>query len=241
MNGPSLALEVSLNAVVLVTLGLGCPEHRSRPRVVVGLLFKCHCKILPVLHASFARCCQSKRVPQSWKVGVVRLLHKKGDRLDPLNWRSICLQQVNFKLYAGILSRRFTRWLDVNGQHADVQKDFRAMNGCGEHNFLAAMLVDQARRKHQELHVVWYDFANALGSVPHNLLWEALQRQGVSTEFVACCRGLYADAAFTIGNAVDGTTTPIALKVVVFQGCPLSPYLFTAAIVPLLHVLKSLP
>uniref|UniRef100_A0AAV1VBN6 Reverse transcriptase domain-containing protein n=1 Tax=Peronospora matthiolae TaxID=2874970 RepID=A0AAV1VBN6_9STRA len=170
-------------------------------------------QLLPALHAAFARCWQSKRVPQSWKVGVVRLLHKKGDRLDPSNWRPICLQQAIYKLYAGVLSRRFTRWLDVNGRHADAQKGFRAMNGCGEHNFLAAMLVDQARRKHQELHVVWYDFANAFGSVPHDLLWEALQRQGVPPEFVACCRGLYADAAFTIGNAVDGTTAPIALKV----------------------------
>uniref|UniRef100_A0AAV1VNW4 Reverse transcriptase n=1 Tax=Peronospora matthiolae TaxID=2874970 RepID=A0AAV1VNW4_9STRA len=198
-------------------------------------------QLLPALHAAFARCWQSKRVPQSWKVGVVRLLHKKGDRLDPSNWRPICLQQAIYKLYAGVLSRRFTRWLDVNGRHADAQKGFRAMNGCGEHNFLAAMLVDQARRKHQELHVVWYDFANAFGSVPHDLLWEALQRQGVPPEFVACCRGIYADAAFTIGNAVDETTAPIALKVGVFQGCPLSTHLFTAAIAPLLHALKSLP
>uniref|UniRef100_A0AAV1UU48 Reverse transcriptase domain-containing protein n=1 Tax=Peronospora matthiolae TaxID=2874970 RepID=A0AAV1UU48_9STRA len=37
------------------------------------------------------------------------------------------------------------------------------------------MLVEQAGRKHQELHVMWHDFANAFGSVPHDLLWEALK------------------------------------------------------------------
>uniref|UniRef100_H3H6I1 Reverse transcriptase n=1 Tax=Phytophthora ramorum TaxID=164328 RepID=H3H6I1_PHYRM len=137
--------------------------------------------------------------------------------------------------------RRLTRWLDANGRHADTQKGFRAMNGCGEHNFLAATLVDQARRKRRELHVVWYDFANAFGSVPHDLLWEALERQGVPSPFIACCRGLYADAVFTVGNAADGTTALIALRVGVFQGCPLSPHLFTAAIAPLLHALKRLP
>ena len=118
-------------------------------------------QLLPALHAAFACCWKHKRVPGSWKVGVVRLLYKKGDRLDPSNWRPICLQQAIYKLYAGVLSRRFTGWLDANGRHAEAQKGFRAMNGCGEHNFLAAMLVDQARRKRQELHVVWYDFANA--------------------------------------------------------------------------------
>ncbi|KAH7489198.1 Retrovirus-related Pol polyprotein from type-1 retrotransposable element R2 [Phytophthora ramorum] len=198
-------------------------------------------QLLPALHAAFACCWRHKQVPQSWKVGVVRLLFKKGERTEPANWRPICLQQAIYKLYAGVLARRLTRWLDANGRHADTQKGFRAMNGCGEHNFLAATLVDQARRKRRELHVVWYDFANAFGSVPHDLLWEALERQGVPSPFIACCRGLYADAAFTVGNAADGTTAPIALRVGVFQGCPLSPHLFTAAIAPLLHALKRLP
>ncbi|POM79948.1 Reverse transcriptase, partial [Phytophthora palmivora] len=198
-------------------------------------------QLLPALHEAFACCWRHRRVPQSWKVGVVRLLYKKGDRLDPANWRPICLQQTIYKLYTGILSRKFVRWQDANERHADAQKGFRAMNGCGEHNFLAATLVDQARRKRKELHVVWYDFANAFGSVPHDLLWEALERQGVPAPFIDCCRGLYADAAFTVGNAADGTTAPIALRVGVFQGCPLSPHLFTAAIAPLDLALQRLP
>ncbi|POM74590.1 LINE-1 Retrotransposon-like element, partial [Phytophthora palmivora] len=198
-------------------------------------------QLLPVLHEAFKCCWTHKRVPQSWKLGVVCLLHKKGDRSTPNNWRPICLQQAIYKLYASVVSRRFVRWLDANDLHADAQKGFRTMNGCGEHNFLAATLVDHARRKRKELHVVWYDFANAFGSVPHDLLWEALERQGVPAEFIACCRGLYTDAAFTVGNAADGTTAPIALRVGVFQGCPLSLHLFTAAIAPLLHALKRLP
>ena len=225
-----------------------CQVQRARGSSSPGLdgigydIFKMFvAQLLPALHAAFACCWKFKRVPQSWKVGVVRLLFKKGDRSDPANWRPICLQQTMYKLYAGVLARRFTLWMEVNGRNAAAQKGFRAMNGCGEHNFLAAMQIDQARRKHQELHVVWYDFANAFGSVPHDLLWEALERQGVPPEFTACCRGLYDDASFTIGNAVDGTTAPIALRVGVFQGCPLSPHLFTAAIAPLLHALERLP
>uniref|UniRef100_A0AAV1T9Q8 Reverse transcriptase domain-containing protein n=1 Tax=Peronospora matthiolae TaxID=2874970 RepID=A0AAV1T9Q8_9STRA len=201
MNGPSLTLEVSLGAVVLVTLGLGCPDQRRRSRVVVGLLIKCYCKVYN--QHPFVRCWQSRRVPQSWKGCVVRLLHTKGVRLDPSNWRPICLQQAIYKLYAGVLSRRFTRWLDVNGRHADAKKGFRAMNGCGEHNFLVAMLVDQP---------------------------------GASIKSCMSC-----DAAFTIGNDVDGNTASIALKLGVFQGCPLSPHVFNAAISLLLLALNSLP
>ncbi|KAE9152146.1 hypothetical protein PF005_g33469 [Phytophthora fragariae] len=55
------------------------------------------------------------------------------------------------------------------------------------------------------------------------------------------CKGLYESAAFVVGNAADGTTDPISLRVGVFQACPLSPQLFNAAISPLLFALQRLP
>uniref|UniRef100_H3H9D1 Reverse transcriptase domain-containing protein n=1 Tax=Phytophthora ramorum TaxID=164328 RepID=H3H9D1_PHYRM len=176
----------------------------------------------------------------SRKQGIVRLLYKKGPREDPANWRPICLQQVIYKTYAGVLARRFTRWLAANGRHADAQKGFRTVNGCGEHNFLASTLIDHARRSRRELHMVWYDLKNAFGSVPQELLWEVLQRMGVPPAFVEVCQGLYQDAAFTVGNAADGPTDLVRQLVGVFQGCPLSPHLFTAAISPLLHARERL-
>ncbi|KAE8881490.1 hypothetical protein PF003_g34466 [Phytophthora fragariae] len=198
-------------------------------------------QLLPVLTAAFKACWTAKKVPQSWKLGVVRLLYKKGAREDPANWRPICLQQAIYKLYTGLLARRLVRWLDANDRHAPGQKGFRAVNGCGEHNFLAATLVDQARRKRRTLFEVWYDFRNAFGSVPFALLWDALVRLGVPDDYVRMCKGLYESAAFVVGNAADGTTDPISLRVGVFQGCPLSPQLFNAAISPLLFALQRLP
>uniref|UniRef100_H3GYD3 Reverse transcriptase domain-containing protein n=1 Tax=Phytophthora ramorum TaxID=164328 RepID=H3GYD3_PHYRM len=103
------------------------------------------------------------------------------------------------------------------------------------------MLIDHARRKHRPLYEVWYDFRNAFGSVPLGLLWDALERTGVPAEYIAAVQGLYDHAAFMVGNAVDGSTAPILQRVGVFQGCPLSPPLFSAAISPLLHALQLLP
>ncbi|KAG3076825.1 hypothetical protein PI125_g21424 [Phytophthora idaei] len=88
--------------------------------------------------------------------------------------------------------------------------------------------------------MVWYDLKNAFGSVPQELLWEVLERMGAPPGFVQVCKGLYKDAAFTVGNAADGQTDPVTQLVGVFQGCPLSPHLFTAAISPLLHALRQL-
>ncbi|KAG2977827.1 hypothetical protein PC120_g25427 [Phytophthora cactorum] len=198
-------------------------------------------QLLPVLTAAFRRCWEAKKVPQSWQVGVVRLLYKKGARDDPANWRPICLQQAIYKLYTGVLARRLVRWMDANDRHAPGQKGFRAVNGCGEHNFLAATLIDHARRKHRPLYEVWYDFRNAFGSVPFALLWDSLQRLGVPAAYVDMCKGLYSQAAFVVGNAADGQTQPIQQRVGVFQGCPLSPQLFNIAVSPLLFALRRLP
>ncbi|RAW22931.1 hypothetical protein PC110_g20633, partial [Phytophthora cactorum] len=135
-----------------------------------------------------------QRVPQSWKQGIVRLIYKKDPREDPANWRPICPQQVIYKT---------------------------AVNGCGEHNFVALTLIDHACRSRKELHVVWYNLKNAFGSVPQELLWEVLERMGEPPVFVQVCKGLYKDTAFMVGNAADRQTDPVTQLVGVFQGCPL--------------------
>jgi len=196
--------------------------------------------LLPLLHAAFARCWRSRRVPATWRVGLVRLLPKKGDPTLPTSWRPICLQLAIYKLYSGLMARRLSRWLEGNARLPIAQKGFRAFNGCHEHNFVAAALLDQTRRLHRQLYEVWYDLANAFGSLPQPLMWAVLARMGVDTAFIERCSGIYDDSYFVVGNAADGITAPVRQEVGVYQGCPLSPLLFIAATAPLLHALERL-
>jgi hypothetical protein len=195
-------------------------------------------QLLPLLHAAFKCIWRHRRVPGSWKVGTVRLLPKKGNLMNPSNWRPICLQQAVYKLYAGILARRFTRGMEENGRHTDAQKGFRAFNGCAEHNYLASAMADQSKRQQRSLYIVWYDLANAFGSTPHSMMWFVLEQLGVAPEFIDRCKDIYTDASFIVSNAKDGNTSPISQLVGVFQGCPLSPHLFTATLIPQLRALQ---
>jgi len=81
--------------------------------------------------------------------------------------------------------------MDANQRHAPGKKGFRAVDFCGEHNFLTTTLIDHPRRKHRPLYEVRYDFKNVFGSVPLKLLWDALQRAGVPEDYVAMCQGRY--------------------------------------------------
>ena len=101
-------------------------------------------------------------------------------------------------------------------------------------------MLDQTKRRPRPLHLVWYDFKNALGSVPQDLVWNALKATGADANFVSRLQAIYDSAVFTVANAADGATDPIALRTGVFQGCPLSPYLFIVEIMPLVRALQNL-
>ncbi|CAH0489596.1 unnamed protein product [Peronospora farinosa] len=46
-------------------------------------------QLVPLLHAAFQFCWLHRRVPALWKVGFVRLIHKKGDPMQSTNWRPV--------------------------------------------------------------------------------------------------------------------------------------------------------
>lgn len=79
---------------------------------------------------------------------------------------------------------------------------------------------------------------NAFGSMPQTYMWQMLRHMGILVEFVQCAEDLYTDAFFMVTTG-DGSTEPIRQGKGVYQGCPLSSYLFIAALEPLLLVIKT--
>ena len=70
-------------------------------------------------------------------------------------------------------------------------------------------------------------------------MWRTLQQLGIPEDFVARVIDIYTDSFFMV-DSCDGMTDPIQQEVGVYQGCPLSPYLFIAALTPLLRALRTL-
>ncbi|DBA00949.1 TPA: hypothetical protein N0F65_006149, partial [Lagenidium giganteum] len=205
------------------------------------ILHRFRAELLPALHAAYQFCWEHRRIPSAWKVGAMKLLHKRGALDQAQNWRPICLQNCVYKLYATILAKRLEHWLTDNERHCPTQKGFWDRDGCHEHNFLSAMLVDQVRRKPSKLYMIWYDLRNAFGSVPTDLIWRSMAEIGVDNAFVARCHNFYDDSFYSIINAADGQSDPIRHQQGVYQGCPLSPLLFITALSSLTRTLNSQP
>lgn len=189
------------------------------------------------LAAVFNICMRHRRVPTSWRESRTILIHKKGDREDPANWRPIALGCTIAKLYAGCLASRLQQWLCSNNILSGCQKGFLPHDGVFEHNFVLQERLDAARTSGGELCVAFLDFANAFGSVAHNALVDAVRGVGAGEAFSEIVGDLYrANTTSIIGET--GMTEPIPISAGIRQGCPLSGLLFNLVVDPVIRAVQ---
>ena len=60
----------------------------------------------------FSQCFKNAVLPKQWDKAIVVAIFKKGDRMDPSNYRPISLLDTCYKLYARILQRRIADAVD---------------------------------------------------------------------------------------------------------------------------------
>nr|XP_054921179.1 uncharacterized protein LOC129381932 [Dermacentor andersoni] len=190
------------------------------------------------LAAVYNVCLQYRRTPLSRKSTRTILIHKKGDREDPTNWRPIALGRTIAKLYAGCLTTRLQRWLGDHAVLSRCQKGFLPHDGVFEHNFVLRGRLDDARTGGGELCVGFLDFANAFGSVAHQALVDAVRGAGAGEAFATIVEDLYR-ANTTCVVAAAGITEPITIGAGLRQGCPLSGLLFNLVVDPVIRAVQG--
>ncbi|GFT61525.1 transposon TX1 uncharacterized 149 kDa protein, partial [Nephila pilipes] len=157
------------------------------------------------------------------------LIHKKDDLNLIENWRPISLSNTIYKLFAKCLTRKLQDWCSFNQVLSPAQKGFTPYDGVIEHNFLLAQFIENAKRNKSEALLAFLDISNAFGSLPHEVLFKALEQAGVEFEFTTLIRNIYLGSN-TCVLTEEGPTDPIPILRGVKQGCPLSGLLFNIAI-----------
>ena len=79
------------------------------------------------------------------------------------------------KIYFSCLAARLTDFTTAN-KYIDTSVQKGGVPGvpgtCIEHTTMIWEAIQNAKRNHLSLHVVWLDLANAYVSVPHQRLWK---------------------------------------------------------------------
>jgi len=160
---------------------------------------------------------------------------KKGDALDPANYRPIASLPILCKLFSRMILDRVGQTLDSH-QSPD-QAGFRKGFSCDDDLFVVRELAGKAEEFNLPLWVVAIDFQKAFDSFTHPSLWRALSNQGVPAIYINVLQRLYQDQVGTIEAGAESRKFKILRGS--RQGDPISPALFNAVLEDVMRACKS--
>lgn len=174
-------------------------------------------------------------LPSQRKSAVV-LLHKKGSRAEPGNYRPIALVQVDVKVLSKALTYRLQHVIP-DLVHPD-QKGFVKGRSIHHHIRFLADLQDLVTSQDEEAYALFLDFEKAFDRVNWDYMFRLLEKMGFDKQFTQWIRLLYTNpqAHLVINQNIQPALYPTRG---VKQGDPLSALLFILTIEPLGNMLRS--
>lgn len=109
-----------------------------------------------------------------WKTNFLIPIFKKGDKLDPGNYRGISIQSTILKILDCLLTKRLIQFSEK--VLPDSQYGFRKKRGVRANLFDFTQCLHLALAKGGEVHVFYFDASKAFDSVQHLILAEILAK-----------------------------------------------------------------
>ena len=162
-------------------------------------------------------------LPESMKVSVTRLVHKKDDKRDLKNWRPIYLLNVDYKICSKAISMRLAKVLD-SIVDLDQTGSIPGRTIFSNLTLLRDTLAFIERTKETGI-LLSLDPEKAFDCVHCSFLLNLLQLFGFGPWFRACISTLYKEAYMQI-LLNDFLSNPVPLMRGVRQGDALSPMLY---------------
>jgi hypothetical protein len=105
----------------------------------------------------------------TFKLGIIRLIPKKGDANKISDWRPITLLCCGYKLISGIVANRLDRYLHkIIGR---AQKGFLKTKNINTCTVIIMHSVSCAWKEQIPTGIMCVDFSKAFDSVEHNMSW----------------------------------------------------------------------
>ena len=185
--------------------------------------------ICGILAHLFNKILEIGKYPSNWVQAIVLPLYKgSGSVHDTNNFRGISLLSNVAKCFTRILNSRLICFLDKNKIIRDEQAGFRKGYCTTDNVFILDTLISQRlKRKGNKLYVCFIDFRKAYDSVPRNALLFKLHQIGIRGKFLKLLRSMYSKCTFRVRTPESTLTSEQTSTSGLFQGCTLSPTLFS--------------
>ena len=177
--------------------------------------------LLPLFNLIF----DSGIFPDMWRDGLLSPLYKRGNRLNPDNYRGITLLSVLGKLFTRVLNNRLESWAENYRIYVEAQNGFRKGRGTVDSIFILHNVINEFMENGNKLYTCFIDFSKAFDYVVHDNLWYKLLKIGIRGKIFNILHSMYENIKTRV--FCDGVKSePFYCQLGVRQGECLSPFLF---------------
>jgi len=181
---------------------------------------------LHILLDSINQLWNSDELPEGFTDITIIPIYKKGDSMNPDNYRPISLVNTILKLITMLITNRLNQWCDQEGIMSDYQAAYRKGFGCEDHIFALNTAIQIHTRKKKKMYALFVDLSMAFDSVDHNKLWSKMRDIGISSKVITFVQKIYTGAKAKV-RTPEGESDFFQIKRGILQGETLSPFLFT--------------
>ena len=182
--------------------------------------------LAPALCILFNTIYTSGKFPSKWRLSTLTVLHKKGDKTDPGNYRGIAVSSNLCKLFCLVLHNRLVSFTDKYKTIPPEQIGFRKGSRTSDHILVLKSLIDKYLDSvKSKLFVCFIDFSKAFDTVWRSALLYKLMQAGIGGHLINIIRDMYSSVSFAVkydSKLTDTFDTTVGVK----QGCILSPMFF---------------
>jgi hypothetical protein len=166
--------------------------------------------------------------PNAWRMNRTTLILKEGkDPSKTENYRPITIASLLNRLYWGVIDQKLRMHIKMNPR----QKGFVSETGCFYNIYIFNEVIKLAK-KDRGLVAIQLDISKAFGTVPHDVIDDAMHRKEVPSFICKLIRDSYRRIESTITHGA--VKVPIKIKRGVKQGDTLSPLIFNLILEPLI-------
>ena len=117
--------------------------------------------------------------PDKFKISKTCPIYKKGDQMDPENYRGVSLIDNLSKVFEKILAFKIKEFLDSNNFFYKHQYGFRPNMNTNQALLDIINDITKEINKDRPTVAVFFDVAKAFDAVPHNILFAKLEHYGI--------------------------------------------------------------
>ena len=183
--------------------------------------------MLPLYTSFFNLILETGTLLESWLEGIIKPIYKKkGDPLQPDNYRPITILSCFGKLFTAVLNLRLNNFLNEHEILEENQAGFREGYSTNDHIFVLHALIELLKAKKLKLFCSFVDFSKAFDSVWRVGLWSKLLKNNINGKFFRLIFNMYQGIKSCVSfNGTQSSFFPCLRGV--WQGENLSPVLFT--------------